>query len=486
MEASVDPSHPEVFLPEISSHGQHRQGRLIVSVVHSSFRDPSGFVYSRPDGLYRQVNQVYRESYDRLMGSGLYAALVEAKLLVAHEEVDVSHARSPDAYKVLRPEPVAFVSYPYEWCFSQLQDAALATLTIQRTALDFGMSLRDASAYNIQLHRGRPVLIDTLSFERLRDGAPWVAYRQFCQHFLAPLALMAYRDVRLSQLARVHIDGVPVGLAASLLPGRARLRVPLLLHLFLHARSERRHAYRAKRAPPTRPFTLRAFHGLIDSLATGVAKLRWEPGRSMWSGYYAEAESYAPDSLQHKKELMIEFLDEANPRTVWDLGGNIGLFSRIASGRGITTICFDNDPACVEANFRQVREEEDTALLPLVLDLTNPSPRIGWENQERLSVLDRGPADMAFALALIHHLAIGNNVPLDRIANFLRQACTWLAVEFVPKADPMVRLLLGNREDIFPYYTEDGFERAFGPKFAIVRHEQIKGSERVLYLMRAR
>jgi hypothetical protein len=463
---------------------------LTPSVVPSSFRDPSGFVFTRDQELLRQVDASWRDQYDLLMGSGLYSALVEARLLVPHEEVELSKAAGPDAYRVLRPERIPFISYPYEWSFGQLKDAALLTLRIQRVAFDHGMSLRDASAFNIQFRAGRPVLIDSLSFEKLPEGKPWVAYRQFCQHFLAPLALASYRDIRLTQLARTHIDGIPLDLAAGLLPFRARFRVPLLLHLFLHARSQVRHQADANQEGSngrrTRPFTAQAFRGLLDSLEKAVTKLTWRPGKSPWAGYYTEADSYSPEAMQHKQHLVEAFLDRTSGRTAWDLGANTGRFSRMAAARGMHTVSFDLDPAAVESNYFQVVREGEWALLPLVMDLVNPSPSIGWENHERQSLLERGPADLVLALALIHHLAIGNNVPLERLASFFGELSTWLIVEFVPKSDPKVQVLLASREDVFPRYSQEGFELAFGTRFDIQAGEQIKDSDRVIYLMRAK
>lgn len=419
------------------------------------------------------------------MGSGLYEALTQAELLVPHEETE-EPGISGDAYRVVRPEVIPFISYPYEWCFGQLRDAALATLRIQKIALQHGMSLRDASAYNIQFRDGRPVLIDTLSFERLPEGRPWTAYRQFCQHFLAPLALMAYRDVRLGQLLRVHIDGVPLELAARLLPRRVRLRPSLFLHVVAHARSQRRHAGAAVSPDRGRSFSPRAFLGLIESLESAVRGLRWDIGRSTWSEYYEESGSYSPAAFEHKKELVAKLVAEAEPADVWDLGGNVGVFARIPAERRIPTVCFDADAAAVELNYRRVVEEEERDLLPLVLDLTNPSPAIGWENRERRSLAERGPADMVLALALVHHLAIGNNVPLPRLADFLARVCRKLVVEFVPKDDPKVQLLLAAREDIFPEYTQEGFERTFGERFDTERREEIRDSVRTVYLMRRR
>ncbi len=217
-----------------------------------------------------------------------------------------------------------------------------------------------------------------------------------------------------------------------------------------------------------------------------VGKLRWNPSGSPWAGYYTEAESYSRAALEHKKQLVASFLDQVRPGIVWDLGANTGLFSRLAAARGASAVSFDMDPASVEENYRRVRTNDDRGILPLVLDLANPSPAIGWENAERQSLLDRAPADLTLALALVHHLAIGNNVPLDRVAEFLRRTCTWLAVEFVPKSDPKVRTLLATREDVFPDYSAQGFEKAFAASFGVERKQPIRDSERTLYLMRGR
>jgi hypothetical protein len=452
-------------------------------VATGSFRDPRGFVFRRDGRLLRQVNAAHRDDYDHLMSSGLYQALTEANLLVPHREAELAKAANSEAYRVLEPEQVAFISYPYEWPYGMLKDAALATLRIQEVSLDFGMSLRDASAYNIQFHRGSPVLIDTLSFERLREGRPWVAYRQFCQHFLGPLALMSYRDVRLGQLLRAQVDGLPLDLVATTLPGRTRLRPGLLLHIHLHARSQRRHA---GAAPPERSFSLKAFRGLLHSLGSAVHRLSWDPGRSTWIAYYQEAESYSDRALEHKKELVSRFVEQIGPDQVWDLGGNVGVFSRIVSDRGVLTVCFDADPACVETNYRTVVARGETNLVPLLMDLTNPSPRIGWENRERMSLVDRGPADLVLALALVHHLAIGNNVPLPRLAAYVAELGRAVVIEFVPKSDPKVQELLAARDDIFPDYTVEGFERAFGEGFDVLGREPLRDSERIVYLMRRR
>jgi hypothetical protein len=450
--------------------------------IPSSFRDPSGFLFYRNGSIYRQVNISYKENYDHLMNSGLYETLVGAELLIPHKEVDIEGAKPDKSYKIIQPELITFISYPYEWSFSQLKDGTLTTLEIQKKSLDFGMSLKDCSAYNIQFRKGKPILIDTLSFEKYSPGKPWAAYRQFCQHFLAPLALMSYKDIRLNQLFRIYIDGVPLDLASSLLPLSTCFRFSLLSHLHLHAKSQNHFADKTINTSG-RKVTLLSFLGLIDNLESTIKEMKWRDQRSEWAHYYEDT-NYSPESLQQKRQIVAEFLNTINPRSVWDLGANVGMFSRIASDRGIQTISFDIDPAAVEKNYLDCIKNDETNILPLLLDLTNPSPGIGWENQERISLVDRAPADAVFALALIHHLAISNNLPLKKIADFFKKICNWLVIEFIPKSDSKVRRLLTTREDIFLDYTQRIFESEFRKYFKIENSVKIKDSERILYLMK--
>jgi len=449
--------------------------------VSGSFRDPSGFLFRRDGILYRQINRVCRQDYDLLIASGLYDKLAADNRLTPHEECDAEPAAPDLAYKVIRPQKIPFISYPYEWSFSQLKDAALLTLEIQKLALEHGLSLKDASAYNVQFVDGRPQLIDTLSFERCPEGRPWVAYRQFCQHFLAPLAIMAWRDVRLNQLSRLHLDGLPLDLASALLPWRTRLKFSLLSHIHAHARAQKRYADKPVQAK-SRPMSRFALLALLNSLEGAVRTLSWRPGGSEWAEYY-DGTNYSDQAFAAKREFVAGCL-QGGPRDVWDIGANRGVFSRLASSRGIRTVAIDIDAAAVEKNYLQCRREKDKFLLPLVGDMTNPSPGIGWENTERMSLLERGPVDMVLALALVHHLAISNNLPLARIALFFSRLCRSLVVEFIPKDDSQVRLLLATREDVFPGYTQEGFEREFQKHFAIERREAVAGSKRVLYLMR--
>lgn len=452
-----------------------------VDKIHCSFRDPSGFLFRRDNLILRQINLPYKENYDHLMASGLYAALSDAGMMVSHEEVSGENIVSAQGYKIIKPETMPFISYPYEWSFSQLRDAALLTLSIQQEALRFGMSLKDASAYNIQFTKGKPVLIDTLSFEKYRTGSPWVAYRQFCQHFLAPLSLMSLVDIRLNQLLRIFIDGIPLDLASRLLPLRSRFNFSLLSHIHFHAQSQKHFADKPIKLK-TQGMSRFSFLALIDSLKSAVLKMELRARKSEWSHYYEDT-NYSVASFEHKKEIVTDFLERTKPKNVWDLGANTGIFSRIASNMGIQTISFDIDPLAVENNYRECVKNRETNILPLVLDLTNPSPGIGWKNQERLSLLERAPADTACALALIHHLAISNNLPFNKIAEFFSTICSSLIIEFVPKNDSQVQRLLATREDIFPDYTRQAFETEFKNYFQIQACVQVKDSERLLYLM---
>jgi SAM-dependent methyltransferase len=449
-----------------------------------SFRDPDGFLFYREGCLYRQINDRYRDDYDLLIDSGLYDSLARSGTLVRHEEADISTALSGDAYRVIRPEPVPFVSYPYEWCFSELKSAALLTLEIERRALEAGMTLKDASAYNVQFRGCTPLFIDTLSFERYEEGRPWTAYRQFCQHFLAPLALMGSADVRLGQLMRIYIDGVPLDLASSLLPGRTRLSIGLQTHIHVHARYQRRYA--GSRTSPKRGRVGKtAMLGLIDSLEGTVRKLSYRAEGTEWSDYYEET-NYTGDGMVRKEALVSEFLATLQPQSVWDLGANTGRFSRLAADRAGLVVAFDVDPAAVERHFIDGAVAAAGNILPLLLDLANPSPGIGWAGEERSSLERRGPADSVLALALLHHLAISNNLPFEDIAAYLARLCRSLVIEFVPKEDSQVQRLLVTRKDIFDRYTKEHFQRAFQSRFTIEREEPIAETGRVLYMMRRR
>lgn len=456
----------------------------------ASYRDPSGFVFWRDGRPYRQIEPAFAAEWDAFDGSELRTRLIEAGRLLPYEPVDVSRAMTERAHAVIAPEPIDFVSHPHEWTFGELRDAALLTLDAQLDAIAAGWTLKDASAFNVQFRDARPVLIDTLSFEPLEDGAPWIAYRQFCEHFLAPLALMARRDVRLGELLSVNPDGVPLELAARLLPWSTRLDFGLLSHLHLHARAQARHATRdgaTGGGDPVRPRPPRISRarlgGLVRNLRSTVAALDWRPAGTEWADY-ADNTSYSAEAAADKDRLVEALVREVPESRIWDLGANTGRYSRIAADAGKRVVALDIDPAAAERHYRAIRAAGRSDILPLVVDVANPSPAIGWAGRERRSLLERANADGILALALVHHLAISRNVPLGMIVDLFAGLAPWAIVEFVPKDDPMVRRLLAARRDVFPDYGLEPFREAAAQRFRIVREAPIADSSRVLFLLR--
>ncbi len=446
--------------------------------LSSSFRDPSGFMFFHQGDLYRQVNPLAKADYDLMLSSGLYDYLAKKELLIPHETVDNIHE---GAYVTLKPKKLNFISYPYEWCFEQLKDAALLTLRIQKIALKHGMSLKDASAYNIQFLKGKAIFIDTLSFEAYEEGKAWDAYRQFCQHFLAPLALASYKDFRLTKLLSDFIDGIPLDLAATLLPKRTKFKFSIASHIHWHAKTQEKHASAAQDKKTKAKISKNGLLGIISNLSSTISKLKWKENETEWGDYYNNT-NYSDSSFEEKKQIIKSFLEKAKPTSLWDLGANDGTFSSIGAKMGIETIAFDIDPIAVNKNYIQIRKNGEQNMLPILMDLTNPSAGIGWAHSERDNLVERSNADCIMALALVHHLAISNNLPLELIAKYFASLGKYLIIEFVPKSDSKVKTLLATREDIFPEYNYEGFEKAFSNYFNLVQKQAIEGSDRTVYL----
>ena len=294
---------------------------------------------------------------------------------------------------------------------------------------------------------------------------------------------MALVDIRLGQLLRVNIDGLPLDLASRLLPWRTRLNAGLSLHIHLHARSQQRFAGQevSERAAGMK-MKPEALQMLIRGLDKAVSNLEYKPEGTAWAEYTSMTH-YSDQATEHKKQLVGEYLDSLSPKVVWDLGANVGVYSRVAAERSKLVLALDVDPAAVEMNFQTLVQEDQDKILPLLMDLTNPSPALGWASRERESFIDRAPADVVLALALIHHLAISNNVPLASIAEFFSELAPALILEFVPKRDSQTKMLLASRLDIFDDYHEEGFEAAFERFFNIRRKEPVEHTERTLYLL---
>jgi 23S rRNA U2552 (ribose-2'-O)-methylase RlmE/FtsJ len=293
---------------------------------------------------------------------------------------------------------------------------------------------------------------------------------------------MSCTDIRLNQLLKCYLDGIPLDLASRLLPFKTKLRFSLLMHIHLHAKAQKKYGGKGS-ASKNIQIKKSNLIALTDSLIAVVKKQLLKKQDTEWGKYYTFT-NYSASAFHHKKEIIAGFLKNANTRTLWDLGANTGEFTQVASKSGINCIAFDIDPMAIETYYNNIKQEKITNVLPLIMDLTNPTPPTGWNNKERMSFSERPHPDTILALALIHHLAIPNNLPLKRVAEFLSELCQHLVIEFVPKADSQVKKLLESRRDVFTGYNEENFEKEFSKFFTIIARERIRDSVRVLYLMK--
>ena len=454
------------------------------AIRFDSYRDPGGFVFRENGRIYRAIRASYQPHFELLKSSGLAAFLIRERLLVPFDEIDPSQFATSDIVRILAPREVPFLSYPWEWSFYQLRDSALATLRIQQEALARGMTLKDGSSLNIQFIDGRPMLIDLLSFERYVRGRPWVAYRQFCEQFLAPLVLASNVDERLLSLTQVSGGTLSLDLAVRLLGTRGLLRPGQLMHLHLQS-AVQRYAKRRPAKTPSRQHTVspRALSGLLESLERTIGALHPPAMTSDWTGY-DPASSGGGTYVAGKRTLVTALIKEIAPSRVWDVGCNNGVFSRIAARAGAMVVSLDQDHASIAQLYQSLRAEGEPRVLPLVVDIAFPTPGTGWMNREYRPFLDRGACDLCLALALVHHLAIGRNLPFRNIIELFRQRCTYLLIEYVPKDDPNVVRMLQGRADVFEDYTGQNFESALCDAFLIIKRIPIEGSGRILYLCR--
>lgn len=448
----------------------------------SSFRDNSGFIYKDNDTFYRQINNSFQSHYEHLISSGLYRELVENNQLIPHKEI-LKDFDSELGYKTILPRQLSFVNFSYCWSFSMLKDAALLTLNIQKTALKYGMTLKDATSFNVQFDINSPVFIDTLSFEKYDGISPWIAYGQFCRHFLAPLALMSYSDISLNSLMMNHLDGIPLELATKILPFKSKLNFGIYIHLFLHNKAQKRFQKETNHTIAKKNTTNNKIIGVIEHLIATVEKLTWKAENTTWDGYY---DKWVGVEYMNSKKTAIELMLPELPikNTLLDLGANDGTFSFLATQYFKNVLSFDIDPACVEQNYLFTKKNKISNLLPLVVDFTNPAPAIGWNNQERSSIIEAiGRLDTIMVLAIIHHLCIGKNIPLDFLASLLAQHTQYLIIEFVPKTDEKVKMLLQDREDIFDTYSIESFTEIFNNYFNIIQKTTLMPTDRMLFLM---
>lgn len=431
--------------------------------INSSFRDPSGYLFKRDGKIFRYIDDRYCDTFLYFSNGGLYDELIDKGLMIKHKVVS-DH--------IIEPEMIDVISYPYEWCFGQLKDAALLTIEVEKIALKHNMTLKDASSYNIQFVDGKPIFIDTLSFECFYN-TPWKAYGQFVRHFFVSLALMAYKDVRLGNMLRNFMDGIPIDLADSLLPWKLNLLVHIKLNSFLYRKYE-------KKSIDTRQFKMSkgSLLSFLNDLENSVKSIKLNRKKTYWQDYY-DFTNYSKEAFLDKERIVSEYLQIVKPKTLIDFGCNTGEFSVLASSLSDKVISIDNDYGSIERLY----SKKVNNVLPLVVDLTNPSPNLGFAEIERDSISKRLKADCVMVLALIHHLRISNNTPLSNIVDYLKLFSKSLIVEFVPKSDSQIIRMLRNREDIFYDYTQDNFEMILKETYTIIRRDRIIGSERILYLM---
>ncbi|WP_282010038.1 hypothetical protein [Nitrospina watsonii] len=452
-----------------------------------SFRDSRGYVFNKDGEIYRCIFANGVTDYEAAANGGIYKKLMSAGLLQPHEEVNPAGLGLKDAvYCLNHPKRLPMVSYPFEWSFSMLKDAALLHLDCMEMLIPEGFWLRDASAFNVQFDGERLRLIDTLSIGRRVPDSPWVAYRQFCSHFLAPLAVAAYCDIRTLSLWRSYIDGYPLDLAIKMLPFKQRYRPGLFMHLNLHSRfqesaDKREHLGGQGKTQKVVKVSDRGLLGLVRSLRKTVEGIRWKRSSKIWEEY-REIRTYRDEDVEEKSGYVEKVVSQIKPKMVWDIGGNVGEFSKIAAKDGAFVVSVDIDPACTEYLYQSLSvEDENKRILPLTMDLANPTPGLGWNNRERLSLGERCTADLTLALALIHHLVFTCNVPLSLVAEWFASMTTHLLVEFPPPEDPMVRKLLINRRGEHLPYTFDEFRSSFGRHFDFMDRHDL-GNGRTLFL----
>ncbi|HKP32004.1 MAG TPA: class I SAM-dependent methyltransferase [Chitinophagaceae bacterium] len=442
----------------------------------SSFRDPSGFVFESDGKIFRQINKLYATNYDLAVKTGLYDSFWKRNWLIVHKEITENITGSAEWYRIIQPTQISFLSYPYEWCFEQLKDAALLTLDILKESLDHGMILKDATPYNIQFLAGRPILIDTLSFEKYDESKPWIAYRQFCETFLFPILIAQYTSLESSKIFLAYPEGVAANVTAGLLPFKAKFNLGNWLHVFMPASIKTDNKRREVSFNKTKLLQIiQHLRGMITSAN------RFRHRNSTWSNYYNET-ILSREYLEAKKDVVNELVTHTDATFAADLGSNDGEFAEQLSEK-MEVVAVDGDEGCINALHNSVKKSGKN-ILPLCIDLMNPPAETGWNNNERKSFIQRCEADIVLALALIHHLCIGKNVSWERLVSFLSITKKWLVVEFVPKEDDKVQQLLSSRKDIFPNYDQQHFESAFNESFNIVSKKEVSGSRRTIYLMK--
>jgi SAM-dependent methyltransferase len=457
-----------------------------------SFRDRNGRIYYRDGVILRGVSAQALADWEALAATTFFPRAVADGELVATRLLDSDEsthlAELGDWAGVLEHERIPFVSYPYEWSFGQLKDAAILHLELLIAALDEQMTLKDGSAYNVQWRGTKPVFIDIPSFERLKPGEPWVGYRQFCQLFLFPLFMRAYLGTSYHPWLRGSLDGIAIYDFAPLLSLRDLFRAGIFKHAYLQSRLQARYAdsdQDVRQELRDSKFGAEMIRNNARGLLKLVRRLEWKQDRSEWADY-ASDNSYSENDDQHKKRFIRDVARERQRGLVWDLGSNTGTYSRIAAEYADYVLALDIDHLAVERLYRSLKSEGNTKILPLVSNLADPSPALGWRLQERKPLVERGTPDLVLCLALIHHMVITANVPMEEFVGWLATLGGDLVIEFVTRDDTMVKRLLRNKDDQYTDYNLEHFERCLARRFAVERRDELSSGSRILYFARSR
>jgi hypothetical protein len=449
-----------------------------------SFRDPDSRVFYVGEKVYRAISGEGLADYEALVASGLLGDPRIVRTERVDDARDASSLLFNEVAGVLEHERIPFVSYPYEWTFSMLKDAALLQLDLLLAALDHGLILKDSTPYNVQFRGARAVLMDVGAFERLREGELWVGYRQFCMLYLYPLLLQAVKGVSFQPWLRGSIDGIRPAEMRGLMSTRDRFRRGFTTNVFLHGRLERRGAEGGDsvRRELKRPgLGKRLILANVRRMHNLVARLEWSPPHGVWLAY-GEHNTYSDEDARRKDEFVRAVATAKSWQLAWDLGCNNGRHARIAAAGARHVVAVDADQGPVELLYRDLRDAGNERILPLTMNVADPSPRLGWRGLERKALLDRGRPDLVLALALVHHMAIGANVPVREFVNWLAELGAAVVVEFPAREDPMVQKLLApKREGLHPDYERAYFERCVGEAFDIRRTEWLASGTRTLY-----
>lgn len=445
----------------------------------SSFKDPSGFVFLHQGEVFRAINECYLSQYTRLMESGLYKELSAKNYLISHEEV-ANIPLTDTVVQVIRPTQIQVISYAHEWSFSMLKDAAICTLNNAQAAINYGMILKDANTFNIQFLHGKPLLIDTLSFENYKEEESWIAYRQFCESFLAPLVLMKYCNLSLNKLLIAYPNGIPLAVCKDMLPLSARFNLHVYLHIFLQSNKQN-----GEKKAPTKAqvFSKQKMLTLLNGLKSYIQSLEIEKDKTTWDNYYQET-ILSKEYLEEKKKCVSDCLKKIEFKTLLDLGANEGEFSLLFQNTQKLIVAVDEDRHCIERLYLRCKKESIRNVIPLILDLTAPSPAIGWNNAERETFFKRIKPDVCLALALIHHLVIAHNISMTQVMQLLYDTSPYVVIEFVDKTDPKVMHLLEHRVDIFDQYTLQNFRKIIFEKFEILEERTLSQKSRTLFLLK--